>query len=60
MTPLPRIKELTPRRLPHGSFQKLLFSHFLTTDALSKSNKGTDLGFFPNKGDNDAYGSTKT
>ena len=40
--------------------RSFFFSHFLTTDALSKTNKGADLGFFPNKGDNDAYGSTET
>ena len=38
--------------------RNFFFSHFLTIDAPSRNDKGVDLGFFPKKGDNDAYGST--
>ena len=40
--------------------RSFFFSHFFTTDALSKIDKGVDLGIFTQKGDNDAYGSTGT
>ena len=30
------------------------FPHLLTTDALSKTDKSVDLGFFPKKRENDA------
>ena len=42
------------------SFHNLLFSYFLTIDALGKNDKGTDLGFLSKKEGNDAYGSTMT
>ena len=60
MPPLPRIYELTPRRFPHGNFQKHIFSHLLTTDALSKTDKGVDLGFLPKKRENNTFFSTRT
>ena len=36
------------------------FSHLLTIDILRKTDKGTDLGFFPKKRENDIFFSTKT
>ena len=40
--------------------RNIFFSHFPTTSTLRKIDKGVDLGFFPNKGDNSTYGSTMT
>ena len=47
--------EASTRKLP-----ETYFSHFLTTNALTKTDKGIDLGFFPKNGDNGTYWSTKT
>ena len=47
-------KEASAWKLPEPSF----FSNFLTIGAPGRNDKGVDLGFFPKKEGNHAYGST--
>ena len=35
--------------------RNIIFSHLLTIDALRKTNKSIDLGFFPKKRENDTF-----
>ena len=40
--------------------RNIFFSHLLTINALRKTDKGTNLGFFPKKRENNSFCSTRT
>ena len=42
------------------AYRNIFFSHSLTIDALRKTVRSVDLGFFPNKRENNTFFSTGT